>query len=109
VILDDAVVDDDHAAGAITMRVGVFFRRAAVRGPASVADAVGAVERLEADGLFQIAQLTFGAADLQPFAIAGDGDAGGIVAAIFHPAKAIDDDRPYTLFADVANNPAHNA
>ena len=70
VVLDDAVVHDDDLAGAIAMRMGVFFGGAAVGGPAGVADAVGAVERLQADGFFQVAQLAFGAADLQAVAIA---------------------------------------
>ena len=64
IVFDDAVVDDDDLAGAIAMGMSVFFRGAAVRGPARVADAVGAVERLQADDLFQIAQLAFGAANL---------------------------------------------
>ena len=45
VVLDDAVVDDDDAAGAVAVRVRVLFGRPAVRGPARVADAVHAVDR----------------------------------------------------------------
>ena len=45
VVLDDAVVDDDDLAGAVAVRVRVFFGRPAVRGPARVADAVVAVDR----------------------------------------------------------------
>ena len=45
VVLDDAVVDDDDAAGAVAMRMRVLFGRAAVRRPARVADAVLAVDR----------------------------------------------------------------
>ena len=44
IIFDDAVVDDDDLAGAVAMRVRVFFGGTAVRGPAGVADAVGAVD-----------------------------------------------------------------
>ena len=44
VVFDDAVVDDDDAAGAVAMGVGVLFGGAAVGGPAGVADAEGAVE-----------------------------------------------------------------
>ena len=47
IIFDDAVVNDDDRAGAIAMRMGVFFGGTAVSGPARVSDAVGAVERLE--------------------------------------------------------------
>jgi hypothetical protein len=92
VVLDDAVVDDDDLAGAVAVRMRVFFGGAAVSGPASVADAVGAVEWLEADGLFQVSQLAFCPADLQALAVAGDGDAGRVVAAVFEPAQTVDDD-----------------
>ena len=44
VVLDDAVVHDDDAAGAVAMRMRILFGGAAVRGPAGVADAVGAVD-----------------------------------------------------------------
>ena len=87
VVLDDAVVHDDDSPGAIAMRVGVLFGRTAVRGPAGVADAVGAIQRLEADDFFQIAQLAFSAANLQAFAIAAHRDSGGIVSAIFQPSE----------------------
>ena len=40
VVLDDAVVDDDDAAGAVAVRVRVLFGRPAVRRPARVAEAV---------------------------------------------------------------------
>ena len=40
IVFDDAVVHDDDFAGAIAMRMGIFFGGAAVRGPAGVADAV---------------------------------------------------------------------
>ena len=76
-------------------------------GPAGVADAVGAIERLEADGLFQVAQLAFGAANLQLVSVAGDGDSGRVVAAIFQPPQAINDDRNDLLFADVSDDATH--
>ena len=65
IIFDDAVVHDDDFAGAIAMRVRVFFGGAAVRGPARVADAVDAFEWALADRFFQIAQLAGGAADIE--------------------------------------------
>ncbi len=58
-------MNDDHAAGAVAMRMRVFFGRAAVRGPARMADAVGAVKRIQANRFFEIAQLSFGAANLK--------------------------------------------
>ena len=90
------------------MRMGVFFGGTAVRGPARVADAVGAVERLQPDDFFQVAQLALGAADLQTFAIAAHRDAGRIIAAIFQPPQALDDDRHDPLLADVSHDAAHS-
>ena len=46
VVLNDAVVNDDDLAGAVAMGMRVFFGGTSVGGPASVSDAVGAVERL---------------------------------------------------------------
>ena len=88
VVLDDAVVHHHHAAGAVAMRMGVLLRGAAMGRPAGVADAVGAVDRLEPDGLFQVAQLAFGAANLQPVAVAGHGDSRRVVAAVLEPSSA---------------------
>ena len=53
VVLDDAVVDDDDAAGAVAVRVGVLLGRPAVRRPARVADAVVAVERVGLDRVLE--------------------------------------------------------
>ena len=65
VIFDDAVVHDDDLALAVAMRMGVFFRGAAVRGPAGVAQAVDAIDGHCANGLLEIRQLAGGAANLQ--------------------------------------------
>ena len=107
VVLDDAVVHDDDSPGAVAMGMRVFFRGPAMGGPAGVADAVGAIERLEADDLFQVAQLALGAANLQTFAIAAHCDSGGIVAAIFQPSKSLDDDRYHPFLANISHDAAH--
>ena len=49
IVFDDSVVNYDHAAGAVTMRVRILFGRSSVRRPASVADAISSVEWLEAN------------------------------------------------------------
>ena len=54
VVFDDAVVDDDDAAGAVAMGMGVFFGGAAMGSPAGVADAEGAVERVVVENFFEI-------------------------------------------------------
>ena len=46
VVLDDAVVDDDDAAGAVAVRMRVLLGRPSVGRPARVADAVEPVDRL---------------------------------------------------------------
>ena len=91
VVLDDAVVDDDDAAGAVAVRMRVLFGRAAVRGPAGVPDAVVAVERLGGDDIFEPRQLA-GAPPQLDRAVAHDRDAGRVVAAILEPPQAVDED-----------------
>src|SRR6266852_859334 len=81
VILDNAIVNYDDSSGAVAMRVSVFFSGTPVRGPASVANPIRTVERLEANDLFQIPQLALSPANLQTIAIATHGDPRWIVAA----------------------------
>src|SRR5208337_5695629 len=107
IVFDNAVVHHHNLAGAVAMGMGVFFSGAAMRGPAGVSDAVGAVERLEADDFFQIAQLAFGAADLQAFAVSGYRDSGGVVAAILQLSEALNDDGDDLLLAHISDNAAH--
>ena len=107
VVLDNPVVHDHDSSGAVAMRVGVLFRGTAMCGPAGMTDAVGAIERLEPDHLFQIAQLALSPANLQPFAIAAHRDSGGIIAAILQPSEALDDDRYDPLLANVSHYAAH--
>src|SRR4029077_6918877 len=107
VILDDAIVYDDDLAGAVAMRMSVFFRGAPVSSPSGVANAIAAVERFEADDLFQVAQLAFGAANLQLVPIAGNGDSSRIVSAVFETSQAFDNDRNYFFLADISDDATH--
>ena len=108
VVFDDAVVDDDEAAGAVAMGVGVFFGGAAVGGPAGMADAEGAVDGLLEEDVFELAELAGSAAELEAVAIAADGDAGGVVAAIFEAAESFNDDGDdFRTVADVTDDAAH--
>jgi hypothetical protein len=112
IVFDDAVVDDDDAAGAVAMGMGVLFGGAAVRGPAGVADAEGAVERMLAQNLFEIGELAGSAAQFKRgLRRAADGDACRVIAAIFEPAQPLNDDRDHLLFpyiADVTDDAAHD-
>src|SRR5258707_1365155 len=107
VILDDPVVHHDNFSGAIAMRMRVLFRGTSVSGPASVSDSVSAVERLQPDDLFQIAQLAFGPADLQAIAVAAHRNPRGVIPAIFQTPQSLNDDRDYPLLADVSHDSAH--
>ena len=110
IVLDDAVVDDDDAAGAVAMGMGILFRGAAMRGPAGVADAEGAVERMLAQNLFQVGELARRAAHLERGAgWAAHGDARRVVAAVFQAPQPLDDDRNYFLWTDITDNAAHAA
>src|SRR5206468_4074315 len=62
VVLDDAVVDDHHLAGAVRMRV--LLRGPAMRRPARVTDAGRARERLLAQERRQVVELADAAAHL---------------------------------------------
>ena len=59
------------------------------------------------DDLFEIAELAGGAANFELASGIDDGDAGGVVAAVFELAQAFDDDGNNFLRADVADNSAH--
>jgi len=93
--------------------MGVFFGRAAVRGPPRVADAEGSLERVLAQNLFQIVQLAGGAPNFKRGGgkrgarRAAHGNARRVVAAVFEAAKPLDDDWNYFFWTDVADDAAH--
>ena len=107
VVFDDAVVDDDEGAGAVAVGVGVLFGGAAVRGPASVADAEGAVDGRFGDDVFEVAEFAGGAAQGEAFGPTSYGDAGGVVAAILEAAQAFNDDGDDWLRSDISDNSTH--
>ena len=100
-------MNDDDAARAVAMRMRVLFGRSAVSGPTRVADAVSAVERTETNRLFEIAQLTFRAKNLELVLFVDDGDTGGVVTAIFEFSQPIDNQRNDLFIAYVTNNSTH--
>ena len=106
VVLDDAVVHDDDLAGAVLVRMGVLFSRPAVRGPARVADAVDAFERLRVDRLLEVHELARASAALD-LPVADDGDARRVVTAIFEPPQSVDEDGHNFLRAEITDDSAH--
>ena len=89
------------------MRVRVFFGGAAVRGPTRVADTVSAVERLLSQDLFEVAQFSFGAPNLEVMALVDNGDAGRVIAAVLELAQAVDYQRHHLFVSDVSDYSTH--
>ena len=61
-----------------------------------------------ADGFFEIAELAGGAAELELAFGCDDGDARGIIAAVFEAAQAVEDEGDDFLMADVSDDAAHS-
>jgi hypothetical protein len=85
----------------------IFFGGPAVGGPACVANAIGAFKGLIAKDFFKILQLAGGAANLQQCAAAAYGDAGRVIAAVFEPAKTLNDDGNDLFLAYVSDDSTH--
>src|SRR5438045_6747305 len=81
----------DNTAFAVPMRVGVFFGRSAVRRPARVSNAKVARQGFLAEQVFEIFELSRTAAHGK-IAIAYDGNARGVVSAIFQRFQPAHDD-----------------
>src|SRR6185437_16628116 len=107
VVLNNSIVHDHNLAGAIAVRVGVFFGRAPMRGPTRVPDAIQAVERIESDGFLQITQFSWRAPNLEFPVVAHNGDSRRIVAAIFETLQAIEDQRHNPLRSYVPDDSTH--
>src|SRR5258707_7641494 len=90
------------------MGMSVLFSGASMGGPARVANAVAAMQRILTDGLFEVAEFALGAADLQLVSVACDSDSSGVITAVFEPAQALDDDRNYFFFTDVSDDATHS-
>jgi hypothetical protein len=106
-VLDDAVVDDDDLAACVPVRVGVLLARRPVGGPARVADAERAFQRLVAEHRLEVGELAGGAAHLELAVDVDHRDAGGVVAAILEQLEPVEKDRSRRLVADVADDSAH--
>ena len=89
VVLDDAVVNDDDSARAVTMRVCVLLGGTAVRGPSCVADTVNAFCRVVAQRILEIHQLAGGPPERDALG-ADERHASRVVAAILHAPQPVD-------------------
>ena len=107
VIFDDAVVDDGDSAGLIQVRMGIFVRGRAVRGPARVADAEISLDRFGFQKSREpLANFALFLAHEQ-VAAAHHGNACAVVAAIFQPPQSFKQDGRGRFFPDVSNDAAH--
>src|SRR6185312_9748704 len=91
--------------------MSVLFSRTAVRCPPCVPDAVGAVQRFQADHLFQIAQLAFRPANLQMPARAilpSHGDTRRVIAPIFELLQPVNDYGDDPLFTEITYDSVHS-
>ncbi len=108
VVFDDPVVHHHHVAMAVAVRMSVFLGGPPMRGPAGVPDAESALHRIEADGLFQVAQFALGAADFQ-IAVAVHRQPRRIVSTVLQALQAFEDNRNRLMLSDIAHNSAHRS
>ena len=98
---------DDYAAGAVAMRVSIFFGGTTVRGPTRVTDTVSAVERLLSQSLFEVAQFSCGATNFELMILVDNGDARRIIATVFKFAQAVDYQRHHLFVSHVSDYSTH--
>src|SRR4030095_534046 len=93
-------------AVAVGVGMGVLFRGTAVGGPARVADAERAGQRLLSQHALEHLDAAGGAPDVKR-ALVEHRDARGVVAAILEPLQSLDDDADRALVTDVADDSTH--
>src|SRR5579871_3367424 len=97
----------DDIAGAVAMRMRIFFGRAAMGGPARMADAIRALQGIYADGLLKVPELTRRSPDGQVIIAVENRNARRVIAAVFQAPQPIQNDRHRLAIADITYNPAH--
>jgi hypothetical protein len=107
VVFDDAVVDDGDATAGY-MGVGIGLGYAAVSGPARMGDAKLAGQGLRVKFGFELRHFAHRAAQADAAAVQ-HGDAGGVVAAVFKPAQALQQNGGDVALRDGADDSAHKS
>jgi hypothetical protein len=106
-VLDDSVVHECDPLRGADVRVGVGVVGRTVRRPARVADADGRLgQRLVADRLLEVPELAGPLLGGQR-PVCGQGDAGGVVAAVLEATQALDDHTLGAPVTHVTHDPAH--
>src|SRR5579859_3368722 len=107
-IFNDAVVNNSNLAALVQVRVGIFIRGLAMSGPTGVADADLAGKRVELEEFGQtLVYFPLLLSDVESLAVE-DGHACAVIAAIFQPPQALQNDGGGRLFANITNDSAHN-
>ena len=105
IVFDDAVVDNGNTAVFADMGVGIDVVGFPVSGPTGMADAQVALQvRTAVDQVAEDLQTALGLFDLQPLGLR---NTCGIVAPVFHPGKAIQQNRGRRLPADETDDSTH--
>jgi hypothetical protein len=90
------------------MRVGILFSGAAMRGPARVTNAEGAVERILAQDFFKIGELARRTPQLERRRTrAADSNSSRVIPAILKAPESLDDDRDHFFGTNISNDAAH--
>ena len=108
IVLDNAVVDQGDLAVLADMGVGVGVVGLAVGGPAGMANAQSALQIGAAvDHVGEHLETALGLFHLEAAGLRAHRHAGGVVAPVLHPGKALQQDRGGRLPAHKSNNSAH--
>ena len=106
VVFDDAVVHHGDAVAG-TVRMGVGFARLAVGGPTGVGDAEAPVDWMAVDAIGQHFDFALHAGALKLTGTVDDGDAGRIIAPVFKPPQAGEQNRGHGTLGQGCNDAAH--
>ncbi len=106
-VLDDPVVDDGDLTGAVLVGMGVQVVRPAVGGPARVGEPDRRVRGPVRDRRLEVGQLARPFLDEQVAGVVHERDPGRVVAAVFEPFQAFDEDGPGLPGPRVSDDAAH--
>jgi hypothetical protein len=107
IVFDDPVVHHHDVAFAVAVRMRVFLGGTPVRGPARMADAERAIDGVQPNSIFQIAQLTLGAPDLELVIAAIYCQACRVVSTILEPFQSLQDNGNGFSRTNITDNPTH--
>ena len=109
IVFNNAVVHNRKPARFARVRVRVFIGRLAVRRPARMADADRAADfRAAVELVAEHLQPALCFGDLNPVVRAHNGDARGVIAAVFQAFEPIEQNGRHLLQARISDNSTHN-